>query len=64
VRQSYHEGAANPGDAAIVGDEASVAEQIQHLEKIGVTDFGAAPTGSSDEVKRTMALLRNIVSAR
>jgi 5,10-methylenetetrahydromethanopterin reductase len=58
------EGAADPGGAAIIGDEGSVSEQIQHLEDIGVTDFAAAPTGSSDDIKRTMTLLRELIRSR
>ncbi len=58
------EGVDDPGGAAIVGDEASVSEQILHLAEIGVTDFAAAPTGSTDEVGRTMAVLRELIRAR
>ena len=36
-------GADGPGDAAIVGDEASVTTQIAALAEAGVTDFWAAP---------------------
>ncbi|MFC4060353.1 TIGR03564 family F420-dependent LLM class oxidoreductase [Planomonospora corallina] len=36
------EGAAGPADVAIVGDEESVAAQIETLAKAGVTDFAAA----------------------
>ena len=36
-------GADGPGDAAIVGDEASVTAQIAALADAGVTDFWAAP---------------------
>src|SRR5690606_8497012 len=36
------EGAATPGDVAIVGDAASVAAQVRRLADIGVTDFVAA----------------------
>ena len=58
------EGATNPSGAAIVGDEASVAEQLQNLDQIGVTHLGASLTGSSDQIKRTMALLRELVASR
>jgi len=58
------EGAADPSGAAILGNEASVTEQIQHLATIGVTDFGASLTGSPDEIRRTMALLRGHVHSR
>jgi F420-dependent oxidoreductase-like protein len=33
------EGAASPGDVAIVGDEKSVLAQLEELERAGVTDF-------------------------
>jgi 5,10-methylenetetrahydromethanopterin reductase len=58
------EGAADPGGAAIIGDESSVTEQIHHLDAIGVTDFAAAPVGSPDDIQRTMALLRELIRSR
>ncbi|WP_327104785.1 TIGR03564 family F420-dependent LLM class oxidoreductase [Nonomuraea glycinis] len=39
------EGAAGPGDVAIVGDESSVRAQIDQLAEAGVTDFVAAVLG-------------------
>ena len=36
------EGAAGPGDVAMVGDEAALRAQIERLRAIGVTDFNAA----------------------
>lgn len=36
------EGAAGPADVSILGDEASLRQQIQRLREIGVTDFNAA----------------------
>jgi F420-dependent oxidoreductase-like protein len=51
------EGVSDPGDVAIVGDEAAVADQVRHLASIGVTDFHAAPFGSAAEVKATIELL-------
>ena len=54
------EGAASPGDVAIVGDEESVTEQLRHLAAIGVTDFYGAPLGSADEMRTTMALLAGL----
>ncbi len=58
------EGAVGPAGAAIVGDEDSVADQIRHLDQIGVTDLGVALTGSADEITRTMTLLRHLVVSR
>ena len=36
------EGAANPGDVAIVGDEKRLDEQLDRLRAAGVTDLNAA----------------------
>ena len=55
------EGAATPGDVAIVGDEASVRAQIQHLAEIGVTDFVAASFGGGDDAAATMDVLRSLL---
>lgn len=57
------EGAAGPGDVAIVGDEATVGRQIRALGDIGVTDFVAASFGEGDEAARTRVLLRELVAA-
>ena len=35
------EGGAQPADLAMLGDEAELRQQIQHLKEIGVTDFNA-----------------------
>ena len=55
------EGAAGPADVAIVGDEAAVRDQIEHLDGIGATDFVANIYGSSEERVRTQALLRSLL---
>jgi F420-dependent oxidoreductase-like protein len=58
--------AASPADAAIVGDEKSVAAQLQSLFDAGATDVWAAvfPVGDdrSASRRRTMALLKELVS--
>ena len=58
-------GADGPGDAAIVGDEASVTTQIAALADAGVTDFWAAPfpVGSDrkESRRRTIDLLRSLL---
>jgi 5,10-methylenetetrahydromethanopterin reductase len=54
------EGAAGPGDVAIVGDEDTVAAQIQELAKAGVTDFAAAEYARGQDQARTRALLKAI----
>lgn len=56
------EGAAGPGDVAIVGDEDAVAAQIAALPAAGVTDFVAAEYASGAERPRTRALLRKLSS--
>jgi 5,10-methylenetetrahydromethanopterin reductase len=52
------EGAAGPGDVAIVGDEAAVRQQIEALAGIGVTDFVAGEFAKGEDAPRTRALLR------
>jgi F420-dependent oxidoreductase-like protein len=56
------EGAAGPGDVAIVGDEDSVAAQIRALADAGVTDFVAGEYGRGEDAVRTRALLRSLRS--
>jgi len=62
------EGAAGPGDVAIVGDERAVGEQLDRLAEAGVTDFLAAPfpVGGDAEasVARTRALLIERAAAK
>ena len=60
-------GAAGPAEAAIVGDEASVAEQIQSLFDAGATDVWAAPFAVGDDRSasrlRTRALLKELAAS-
>ena len=60
-------GAAGPADAAIVGDEAAVADQIQALFDAGVTDVWAAPFPVGEDRSasrtRTRALLKELANA-
>jgi len=62
-----HGDVAGPADAAIVGDEASVAQQLQALIDAGATDIWAAifPVGddASGSRRRTRALLKELVAA-
>ena len=51
------EGAEGPAQVAIVGDEQSVANQIGAVAEAGATDFSAAPFGTSDEIRQTLALV-------
>ncbi|MBB5629954.1 LLM class F420-dependent oxidoreductase [Sphaerisporangium krabiense] len=57
-----HEGAAGPGDVAIVGDEEQVRARIQALADSGVTDFAAAPIGKGEDAVRTRELLASLVA--
>jgi F420-dependent oxidoreductase-like protein len=56
------EGAAGPGDVAVVGDEDAVAAQIRALADCGVTDFLAAEIGQGPDGPRTRALLRELIA--
>jgi alkanesulfonate monooxygenase SsuD/methylene tetrahydromethanopterin reductase-like flavin-dependent oxidoreductase (luciferase family) len=58
-------GAAGPADAAIVGDEKSVAAQLEALVDAGATDVWAAPFAVGDDRagsrRRTRELLASLV---
>jgi F420-dependent oxidoreductase-like protein len=56
------EGAAGPGDVAIVGTEDSVSEQINALADAGVTDFVAGEYARGDDGPRTRAFLRTLAA--
>ncbi len=56
------EGAAGPGDVAIVGDEDSVGAQIRDLADAGVTDFVAGEYARGDDGPRTRTFLRNLIT--
>jgi F420-dependent oxidoreductase-like protein len=61
-----HGSVAGPGDAAIVGDEASVAAQLQDLLDAGATDIWAAifPVGDDGAAsrRRTRELLKELAA--
>lgn len=57
------EGAAGPGDVAVVGDEESVTRQLQALGDGGATDFAASAFGSPEEIRRTADLLSSLARA-
>ena len=57
------EGAAGPGDVAIVGHEDSVTAQIEALANAGVTDFVAGEYARGEDGPRTRALLRTLLTA-
>jgi F420-dependent oxidoreductase-like protein len=54
------EGAEGPADAALVGDEETVAAEIARLADAGATDLAAPPFGSAEERQRTFALLSDL----
>jgi alkanesulfonate monooxygenase SsuD/methylene tetrahydromethanopterin reductase-like flavin-dependent oxidoreductase (luciferase family) len=56
------EGVDGPGDVSIVGDEASVAAQLDRLAGIGATDFVAIPSGTEGDRRRTLDHLATLVS--
>ena len=56
------EGAANPGDIALVGDEEAVASQVRALADAGVTDFGGSLYGSPEQIDRGRALLKDLAA--
>jgi F420-dependent oxidoreductase-like protein len=55
------EGAGGPADVALVGTEPEVAAQVRRLADIGVTDFCAAPFGSSEEIKASIGVLAGLI---
>ena len=55
------EGAAGPEDVAVVGNEASVRDQLARIAGAGASDFVAAEFGSREERLRTRALLKTLV---
>ena len=54
------EGAAEPKDVSIIGDEEHVATVVRGLADIGVTDFVAVPAGTPEELARTRKLLTSL----
>jgi len=54
------EGAAQPGDVVLTGDEDAVAAQIGALEEAGVTDFVAVEYSRGEDQVRTRALLKSL----
>jgi F420-dependent oxidoreductase-like protein len=54
------EGAAGPGQVAIVGDDETVARQVRALADAGVTDFAGAPYGDAAEIERTVGVLAQL----
>ena len=57
------EGAAGPGDVAIVGDEDAVAAGIAAIADAGATDFVAIDFSRDDDAPRTRALLTSLTGS-
>jgi 5,10-methylenetetrahydromethanopterin reductase len=55
------EGAEQPGDIVLTGDEDAVAAQIRELGEAGVTDFVAAQYARGADAERTGALLKSLI---
>lgn len=51
---------AEPADVAVVGDEEAVAAQLRHLGEIGATALSLPVFGSSEERRRTVAVLAEL----
>jgi hypothetical protein len=64
-RMLDREGAAGPGDVAVVGDEAAVETQLRAFASVGVTDVVAPIYGTGEDraasVARTRALLKSLI---
>ena len=56
------EGAAGPGDIALVGDEAALAAALARVRDIGATEFQATPFGDAEAVDRTIEFLAGAAS--
>lgn len=57
------EGVDDPGEICLVGDEASVREQLAVVAEAGTTDFAAVEVGTNPEEKlRTRALLKALAA--
>jgi len=54
------EGAPGPADVAIVGTVPEVRDRISQFVELGVTDFCAAPFGTTAEVRATIDLLASL----
>jgi alkanesulfonate monooxygenase SsuD/methylene tetrahydromethanopterin reductase-like flavin-dependent oxidoreductase (luciferase family) len=52
------EGAAGPGDVALVGDEDTVRQGIERYAEAGVSDLNVAPFG---DLERTTALIESLL---
>jgi F420-dependent oxidoreductase-like protein len=55
------EGASAAADIGFIGDEESVVASIEKLAAAGATDFVASVVGTAEEIKRTYALLTELL---
>lgn len=55
------EGLSSAGEMCIIGNEASVADQLVAFHEAGATSILAAPTGTAEEMERTWGLLASLV---
>jgi 5,10-methylenetetrahydromethanopterin reductase len=56
------EGAAGPGDIALVGDEARLTAELARVRDTGATEFQATPFGDAEAIDRTVEFLASAVS--
>ncbi|MCM3923329.1 hypothetical protein ND748_16885, partial [Frankia sp. AiPs1] len=57
------EGAAGPGDVAVVGDPAEVARQLARYAEAGVTELFVSPIGDAAAQQCTVAALAEMAAA-
>jgi len=55
------EGAEGPGDVAVTGDEDAVAEQLERLGELGVTQYLAVPCAVGDDKPASLARTRALL---
>jgi F420-dependent oxidoreductase-like protein len=56
------EGVSGPADIVVMGDEESVAAQLQHILDVGATRLALTPVGSPEERRRTFDLLGELAA--
>jgi len=57
------EGVTGPEEVAIIGDEATVAAQVQRVADAGATELLAAPFGAADDRARTTSFLASLAAS-
>ena len=56
------EGAASAAEAAVIGSESDVEEQLAEYERAGGTELNVSVIGSTDEQQRTLEFLQTQVA--